>query len=306
MPELPEVQTVVQTLRPYVAGAVIERANIRRMDIIRPAGTDLAAQIVGRPIASIDRRGKRIVFTLANGNRFYVHLGMSGRLTAEAADGPLPPHTHIVLDVLQRGGSRIQLRLCDPRRFGGIWWLGRERPDRDIGPEPLTLPAAQLTRRLARTRRTIKSALLDQRLVAGIGNIYADESLFAAGIHPLAIACELSQYQAKRLCRAIKATLKRALRHGGSTVRDYRDATGAPGGFQRLHRVYGRTGMPCVVCGEAVCRIVIGGRSTHYCPRCQAADVPVARAGSAQRPRPAQARPAARVRRSVSDGLAEV
>jgi formamidopyrimidine-DNA glycosylase len=138
-----------------------------------------------------------------------------------------------------------------------------------MGPEPLGLRPGQLARRLGRTTRAVKNALLDQRVVAGLGNIYVDEALFAAGIHPLARANALTGEQVARLNRAIKATLRRALRHRGSTLRDYLDADGAAGNFQRLHRVYDRAGQPCRACRSLVERIVLGGRSTHFCARCQ-------------------------------------
>jgi formamidopyrimidine-DNA glycosylase len=138
-----------------------------------------------------------------------------------------------------------------------------------MGPEPLTLRPGQLAKRLARTTRAIKNALMDQRVVAGLGNIYVDESLFAAGIHPLAPADRLSTDEVARLNRAIKTTLRRALRHRGSTLRDYMDADGAAGGFQKLHRVYDRAGEKCRTCKTPIDRIILGGRSTHFCPKCQ-------------------------------------
>jgi formamidopyrimidine-DNA glycosylase len=138
-----------------------------------------------------------------------------------------------------------------------------------MGPEPLTIRPEQLARQLSRTRRAIKNALLDQNLIAGLGNIYVDESLFGAQIHPLARADRLTADQIRRLSRAIKSTLRRALRHRGSTLRDYVDAEGAAGSFQKLHRVYDREGLPCLNCGESIERIVVGARSTHFCPACQ-------------------------------------
>lgn len=275
MPELPEVQTIVTILGSRLPGAVIVAVRVARADIVAPSGVNLAKHLVGHRIASVQRRGKRIVFALDDGNRFYVHLGMSGRLTLEAPDAPVEPHTHAVFDcalpVVATDGA-LNLRFRDPRRFGGIWWLGHETgEDPRMGPEPLGLRTGQLATRLARTRRAIKAALLDQSLIAGLGNIYADESLFAAGIHPLLPASALSQDQVRRLNRAIKRTLRRAIDHRGSTLRDYRDASGAEGGFQKLHRVYGRESLPCPVCRTPIQRIVLGGRSAHFCPRCQSA-----------------------------------
>jgi formamidopyrimidine-DNA glycosylase len=280
MPELPEVETVVTTLRPRVVGRTILGVALHRADVLCPRGTDLTAELVGRAIASVERRGKRIVFTLEGGNRFYVHLGMTGQLTVVARETPPPPHTHLEIELASKSargngsakdaGDRLRFR--DPRRFGGIWWLGADDDGADarIGPEPLRLRPAQLARRLSRTRRAIKTALLDQRLIAGLGNIYADESLFLAGIHPLTPANDLAAAQVGRLSRAIKATLRRAIRHRGSSLRDYVDAAGAAGGFQNLHRVYDRAGKPCRVCRMPIERIVVGGRSTHFCAKCQA------------------------------------
>jgi formamidopyrimidine-DNA glycosylase len=269
MPELPEVHTVVTTLRPGVVGRVIRGVILHRADIVCPPGTDLPAHLVGRTVASVDRRGKRIVFTLDDGARFYIHLGMTGQLTLidrrRLASSPAPKHTHLELDL----GAR-RLRFRDPRRFGGVWWLGSEDgADGGMGPEPLTMRPAQLARRLAMTKRAIKSALLDQAVVAGLGNIYVDESLFLAGLHPLAKANELTARQVARLNRAIKATLLRAIRHRGSSLRDYVDADGSAGGFQKLHRVYDRAGEPCRKCRTEIARFVLGGRSTHFCPKCQ-------------------------------------
>ena len=267
MPELPEVQTVVLTLAPKVVGRRVREVVHVRGDIVSPPGLNLADLLRGRRIESVARRGKRIVFTLDDGNRFYVHLGMTGQLTVASPDAPLLPHTHMELDL----GGNVRLRFRDPRRFGGVWWLGREElHDAGMGPEPLKLRPAQLFRRLHKTTRAVKNALMDQRVVAGLGNIYVDEALFAAGIHPQTRGDALTVEQVASLNRAIKTTLRRALRHRGSTLRDYMDADGASGGFQKLHRVYDRAGGPCRRCRTSIERIVLGGRSTHFCPKCQA------------------------------------
>lgn len=265
MPELPEVQTVVNTLRPRVIGRRITRVRLNRSDILSPAGTDLPSLLSGQTVKEIARRAKRIMFTLEGGGRFYVHLGMTGRLVLSSPKDLPPPHTHLRLDL--DNGSEI--RFTDPRRFGGVWWLGTNYEKDDMGPEPLTMRPAQLAKQLARTTRAIKNALLDQRVLAGLGNIYVDESLFAAGIHPLTPANTLTPDQVARLNRCIKTTLRRALRHRGSTLRDYRDAEGLPGNFQSLHRVYDRKGEPCRACRTPIERVVLGGRSTHFCPKCQ-------------------------------------
>jgi len=303
MPELPEVQTVVDTLRPRLLGRQILSVTTLRPDIVDPSGFDIAARLTGRYVADLTRRGKRIVFTLDDGNRLYIHLGMTGRLTIEPADAPVVKHTHLIMLLgertegrmrndecrikTQRAGNEpitrlphssfidhrssfpLSLRFRDPRRFGGVFWLGTHSPAGDMGPEPLTMRPAELAGCLARTTRAIKNVLLDQTVIAGIGNIYADESLFLAEIHPLAPANELPDGQIKRLTRAIKLTLRRALRHRGSTLRDYVDADGVRGAYQKHHRVYDRAGEPCRSCKTPIERIVLGGRSTHFCPCCQ-------------------------------------
>jgi formamidopyrimidine-DNA glycosylase len=273
MPELPEVQTVVDSLRPGLLGQRLAGVRLNRTDVLRPAGVDLAAMLMGQRVGGVSRRGKRIVITLENRNQLYIHLGMTGRLTLAPADAPLVRHTHLVIDVpgANDSGQKLgrQLRFVDARRFGGIWWLGTDEADAGLGPEPLGLKAGELSRRLGQTKRAIKNALMDQRVVAGLGNIYVDESLFAAGIHPLRPARRLRPDEVGRLCRAIKQVLRRAIRHRGTTLRDYVDGAGEPGRFQNLHHVYGRAGEPCHACKTPISRIVLGGRSTHFCPRCQ-------------------------------------
>lgn len=266
MPELPEVETVVRTLRPRITRRKIAAANLHRVDIVWPPGCNLTRLLRDRTITSVDRRAKRIIFSLDNGNRFYIHLGMTGRLTAEEPQSPLKPHTHFVM---QLEDADFEIRFVDPRRFGGLFWLGLESTDKDLGPEPLTLKRARLTELLKKTTRPIKSALLDQRLIAGIGNIYADESLFLANIHPLTRANRLKPDQIARLNKAIKQTLRKAIAAKGSTLRDYVNADNAPGEYRSKHKVYDRAGQPCARCQSKIERIVLTGRSTCFCPHCQ-------------------------------------
>jgi formamidopyrimidine-DNA glycosylase len=276
MPELPEVETVVRTLRPAILGRRISRATLHRTDILTPANVDLRSLLANRVVTQLDRRGKRIVFTLDDANRFYIHLGMSGRLTIESPSEPLLPHTHFVLEITPDSAARsqrsdqIEVRFRDPRRFGGVWWLGDEPAGTEnMGPEPLSMRPAQLQKQLMRTARSIKTALLDQTLIAGLGNIYVDESLFTAGIHPARPANSLSGAEVQKLSRSIKQVLRKAINHRGSTLRDYRDANGESGGFQLRHNVYARTDQPCRACKRKIERIVMGGRSTHFCRNCQ-------------------------------------
>jgi len=269
MPELPEVQTVVNSLVPVVTGATIRRVRLLRSDILTPAKHDLIASLTGQTIQRVFRRAKRIVFALGDRNQFYIHLGMSGRIRIESPAAPLVKHTHLTFDVRRAREPVVQIRFIDPRRFGGVWWLGKTHDDPSLGPEPLDLKPSQLATQLRGTRRFIKSTLLDQRVIAGLGNIYVDEALHEAGIHPLTRTDELKPAQVKHLCRAIKKVLRRAIKHRGSTLRDYVDANGTPGDFQKIHRVYDRKDQPCLCCGELIRRIVIGGRSTHFCSNCQ-------------------------------------
>ena len=255
----------MRTLRPGVVSRRIDGVRKVRADIVDPVGIDLASMLRGRRIARLYRRAKRIVFELDDGNRFFIHLGMTGRLTLEEPGTAVRVHTHLILKVEGR-----ELRFVDPRRFGGVFWLGREKSaEEGLGPEPLELEAEELGRRLGKTRRAIKTALLDQKVIAGVGNIYADEALFAARIDPRKVASRLSVEQVGRLSGAIKTVLTRAIEHRGSTLRDYRDGNGEPGEFQKVHQVYDREGEECVVCGGRISRIVLGGRSTYFCGRCQ-------------------------------------
>ena len=265
MPELPEVETVVRTLHASVVGQRFSTIQLGPHDVTTPGGFDLVAALRDRTATHLSRRAKRIVFTLDDGNRFFIHLGMTGRLTLDAADAGLRKHTHLVVTF----DDGRQLRFVDPRRFGEIRWLGTSLDETSLGPEPLTMRRATLARQLARTRRAVKIALLDQDVIAGIGNIYADESLHAAGIDPTTPACSLDQRQIALLTRSIKSVLRRAIRAGGSTLRDYVDGHGQAGGFQSRHRVYDREGQPCRQCKSPIRRILLGGRSTHFCPRCQ-------------------------------------
>lgn len=273
MPELPEVQTVVTTLAPKLVGRRIKSVVHVRGDIVDPQTCDLLGCLTGRKIKSLHRRAKRIIFTLDDGNAFYIHLGMTGRLSVDPPNEVIQPHTHLVVHL----DNVRQLRFRDPRRFGGIFWVGHGASDDSLGPEPLTVRWDELRSRLRHTTRAVKNALMDQRLIAGLGNIYVDESLFRAGLHPLRRADRLNDEEVKTLTRSIKAVLNKAIRHRGSTLRDYVDADGAPGAFQKLHDVYDREGLPCRRCTTPIKRIIVGGRSTHYCPSCQPRRRPPAR-----------------------------
>ncbi len=272
MPELPEVQTIVAQLHPNLAGRTIAAVSLARTDIAHGIPQPWSPLLLGRTVSAVTRRGKRIILELDQGMQLVIHLGMSGRLTLTPRDEAIERHTHMTIDWV---GLGVQLRFRDPRRFGGLWLLdGRhedgDRPLAPLGPEPLTLKPSDFFRLLSR-RRQIKALLMDQRMIAGMGNIYCDESLHVAGIHPLTVSAEIDDVVARRLLRAIKSVLRSAIRSKGSTLSDYRTADGSRGAFQRRLRVYGRQGAACKTCATPIVRIIAAGRSTHYCPACQPA-----------------------------------
>lgn len=263
MPELPEVETVRRTIAPRVEGRRIVSAEFRCLRVLRGGDPDaMAARLQGRRILKIGRRGKFLLFEIEGGLILLVHLGMTGKLLAGGEPGP---HTHAVL-TLDRG----VLLYDDSRQFGCLE-LHEAVPARvaRLGPEPLETDFATFAAALRARRTRMKALLLDQRFLRGLGNIYADEALFRAGIHPLAAASRLSPKRARRLYDAIVEVLTEAIAAGGSSISDYVDADGRKGFFQFSHRVYQRTGQPCVKCGAAIRRTLVAQRGTHYCPRCQ-------------------------------------
>jgi formamidopyrimidine-DNA glycosylase len=262
MPELPEVETVARSLAPLI-GRRILTVEIRGVRILRGADPDaVAAQLEGRRITQIKRYGKFILLSLGRSGYVVLHLGMTGRLLLGGETGK---HTHAVF-TLDKG----VLLFDDSRQFGCLEF-SREFPARvaRLGPEPLEIPSEDFVRALKRHKVRIKALLLNQAFVRGIGNIYADESLFRAGIHPLALSHRLTAERALRLHRAIAEVLTEAIQAGGSSISDYVDAQGRKGFFQVQHRVYRRTGEPCVVCGAAIRRLLVAQRSSHFCARCQ-------------------------------------
>lgn len=262
MPELPEVETVARSLAPLV-GRRILAVEIRGARILRGADPDaVAAQLAGRRITAIKRYGKFIVLSLGRSGYVVLHLGMTGRLLLGGETGK---HTHAVL-TLDKGA----LLFDDSRQFGCLEF-SEAFPVRvaRLGPEPLEIPREDFVRALKRHKVRIKALLLNQAFVRGIGNIYADESLFRAGIHPLALSHRLARERALGLHQAIAEVLTEAVQAGGSSISDYVDAAGRRGFFQMQHRVYQRTGEPCVVCGAPIRRLLVAQRSSHFCARCQ-------------------------------------
>jgi formamidopyrimidine-DNA glycosylase len=272
MPELPEVETVVRDLRPLLVGRTLRSVEVSEQRLRRPWKREWSQRIVGRRVEELLRRGKWIVGRLDDGQFFLVHLGMTGQLTVASADTLKSDHTHLILP-LDDGAN--QLRFRDIRRFGcAILFEARADLDRfftagKLGPEPFDLQAKSWREKLTGTDRSLKAALLDQRLVAGVGNIYADESLFEARLPPSQKGTATSTTEADRLRLAIVKVLNRAIEQRGSSIRNYVGGSGLRGGYQEEFRVYGRPGQPCARCKTPIERVRLAGRSTHYCPKCQ-------------------------------------
>ncbi len=282
MPELPEVETVRRGLAPVMEGQVIARAGVNRPDLRWPFPRDMAARLTGARVLALRRRAKYLLADLDRGETLLVHLGMSGRMLVSGApvgrfvhDHPAPEkHDHVVIDMA--GGARITFN--DPRRFGAMDLMATAGADAHpllakLGPEPLGngFHETHLASALAGRRTPVKAALLDQRIVAGLGNIYVCEALFRAGISPRRLAGTLVPARIARLTAAIRAVLTEAIAAGGSSLRDYRQADGGPGYFQHAFDVYGREGAPCRKpgCGGRIARIVQSARSSFHCPQCQ-------------------------------------
>lgn len=272
MPELPEVETVRRAIAPVLEGARLEHVEIRDVRLVRPFDPAIVAgELVGERVAEVGRRGKYLIVRFDSGRTLLVHLRMTGSLR-HARRGALAddPHTRAVLKL--DNGSDVAYR--DVRRFG-TWELferGEVEPylRARLGPEPLgSLSAVGLGKRLEGRRAPIKSALLDQRTIAGLGNIYVDEALWQSSLHPLRVAGSLDETEIARLHRAIRRVLRMGIEHQGSTLRDYALPDGADGSMQDEFRAYGRGGEPCERCRTALVRIVVGGRTTTFCPRCQ-------------------------------------
>ena len=262
MPELPEVETVTRSIAPLVGRRIVS-AEFRCLRVLRGGDPDeMAARLAGRRIAGIKRYGKFILASIEGGGYLVVHLGMTGRLLLGGAPGK---HTHAIL-TLDRG----LLLYDDSRQFGRLQF-SEQFPERiaRLGPEPLEISFPDFARALKRRKTRVKSLLLNQDFLRGIGNIYADEALFRAGIHPLALACRLRGDRPRRLYDAIVAVLSEAIAAGGSSISDYVDAEGRKGFFQIHHRVYQREGEPCLNCGRAIRRVLVAQRSSHFCPNCQ-------------------------------------
>ncbi|MBY0587978.1 bifunctional DNA-formamidopyrimidine glycosylase/DNA-(apurinic or apyrimidinic site) lyase [bacterium] len=290
MPELPEVETVVRGLRPKLLGRVIQACVTVSPLMVGKAASDFRLKLGGRSFEQIDRHGKWIFVRLSGDLTLAIHLGMTGNLRVEDAMHGIEPHTHLRLS-LESG--RQECRFIDPRRFGElVLATSSDMPTRfgpkQLGKDALLITLPELKETLARTKRRVKSVLLDQRALAGIGNIYADEILFHAGIYPGARADRLADEVVEKLARTITRILKRAINAGGSTIRDYVDSDGKRGSYQNQHDVYGRADQPCRRCGQAVelDQKIVTGRSTHFCSGCQTAGGPKRRLNRRSNHRP--------------------
>ena len=274
MPELPEVETVRRGLALKMTGRHIVKAELRRQDLRRPFPPMLARTLTGAKIGKLARRGKYILLELDDNGTLLLHLGMSGRITAGPADLPHAPHDHVVLTL----DDGTVVRFNDARRFGLLDYMRRGEEAAHpllagMGPEPLEagFDGKYLARKLAGKMTPIKAALLDQKIVAGLGNIYVCEALYRAGLSPQRLAATVTGARADKLAKAIHETLTDAIQAGGSSLRDYVQADGELGYFQHRWAVYGRAGEPCpgCTCKEGVRRIVQSGRSTFFCAKKQ-------------------------------------
>lgn len=269
MPELPEVETYVQELRPQLAGKRVTGGQVFWPRVIaRPDASLFVDLLRGRRFERFNRRGKYMLFGLESGESLIVHLRMTGEVRVHPPTVEPDKHTHLLLHL--DSGERLHYR--DPRKFGRLWLVADpEDVLHRLGPEPLdeSFRAEELGRRLAGRTASIKALLLNQAILAGVGNIYADEALFLAGIDPRRGGGELTGAEVERLHGAVRSVLRAAIAGRGSSLQNYAPPGGERGSFQESHRVFRRTGQPCDTCGAPIERIVLAQRSTHFCPQCQ-------------------------------------
>lgn len=277
MPELPEVENIAEGLRAEIIGRGLAGICVITPGMIRhpAAWKTFVSRYAPQRIVAVTRRAKRLIIVLENQAAILIQLGMTGKVVVMDSASPREKHTHLILEL----SNGRQVRLVDPRRFGRVAFFTRLDPQNPdpamaaagmgkLGPEPFSIPA-ETFRQILHSRRAIKTLLLDQSRIAGLGNIYADEALFAAGIHPVTRADQIPSPQADRLRRAIARVLNRAIHHGGTTILDYRNAYGEMGNFWKKLRVYQRTGQPCCACRTLIQRLTLAARSSHFCPQCQ-------------------------------------
>jgi formamidopyrimidine-DNA glycosylase len=263
VPELPEVETVRRDLEPALRGRRVTSVVVTRDRAVRRQRHDeFIAMLTGSVFGDVRRHGKFLMADLDSGDALIGHLRMSGQLRIASRDDELAKHTHVVVDL----DDGMQLRFVDPRTFGELFIASEVQ---GLGPDALDRMTPTAFHARLKGRRTIKAVLLDQRTIAGVGNIYADEALFAAGIHPQRLAPSITVEEAAVLLKEMRRILRAAIRARGSSIDDYVDAYGRAGGFARRHKVYGRTGQPCPNCGTPVEKTVTAQRGTHFCRSCQ-------------------------------------
>jgi formamidopyrimidine-DNA glycosylase len=270
MPELPEVETIVRGLKRTVLGKKIKAIKIVPSRVLQNNPGYLKQNLTGLKIMSVKRRGKNIILQLSGGNLILIHLGMTGNLIYLKRPAPLKKHDHLNMEF----SDKSQLRYNDPRKFGKFKLVKSTRIEnigdlKSLGPEPLEITENDFIRLVQTRKGRIKSTLLNQKFIAGIGNIYADEVLFEAKIHPEEKPCNISPNRLKKLHQAIQKILKKAIKSGGSSIDNYLDIEGRQGLFQLQHKVYGKKGRPCLRCGTKIKRIVVSQRSSYFCPECQ-------------------------------------
>jgi formamidopyrimidine-DNA glycosylase len=273
MPELPEVETIANGINRRVAGDSVDSVWLgNKPEPLKSPAKLIVKTLEGTRIQKVRRVGKHIVFDLAGDKpaQWIVHLGMSGRLLVTEPAAEIAPHTHAIVKL----SSGREIRFVDPRRFGRLAVVtatkdGTHTGFAGPGSEPLGIDFDLFVSLFRKRKTAIKAALLNQKLLHGVGNIYADESLYRAGIRPRRRAGDLTRAELTRLHSAVQTVLQEAIALGGSSVSDYVDASGEEGFFQLQHRVYGRTNAYCYVCNTPIKRIVVAGRGTHYCPKCQ-------------------------------------
>ncbi len=270
MPELPEVETIRRALQKLVLGLSVKDYILLREDYLR-TGKEHLSKIKGGKITSIERRGKILAICLDNQIALLHHLGMSGRLLFYPASQAVEAHTHVRIPITEMD---FEIRHFDPRRFGYIGVcliseLGQFEPWSSMGEDPFTLKPRRFYQLLQNRKRPMKPLLLEQHLIGGLGNIYVDEALFRARIHPLRKAGDVSLEESRFLLKHIRKVLNESIEAGGSSTSDYQKLDGTLGEFQHKHRVYNREGLACKSCGSLVQKIMLAGRGTHFCPRCQ-------------------------------------
>lgn len=270
MPELPEVETTRRGIAPHIEGKTVRDVIVRHHQLRWPVPRGLKATLVGHKVKSVSRRAKYLLIEFDHGT-LILHLGMSGSL--RIIDGALPADKHDHVDIVFENGRA--LRLTDPRRFGAVLWTRDDPQQHDLiahlGPEPLSdaFSGDYLFQRSRGRKGTIKQFIMDGKIVVGVGNIYANESLFLAGINPKRLAGRISRERYDTLAEAVKQVLAAAIKQGGTTLRDFVGGDGRPGYFAQQLNVYGREGEPCRVCGTPIRHLVLGQRSTYYCSNCQ-------------------------------------